>query len=183
MEDEILKIKRLCLNISSNNPSVEEVKKELEKISNRGRSEWGNHSPLVSAVKAKRKDLIKLMIKEFGFNADSTCEQYSYSALSTAIKNDDEDMVRFLVVKMKAKVNTNKYVCSSPLTLAILHNRLQIVKLLVEELGADANFKVSHKEDGSNPFLALHFAIYEAVDRLVSNLEQLLWQIISRILQ
>ncbi len=161
MENEILK--RLCQNISSNNPSVEEVKKELEKISNRGRSKLKEHSALISAVKAKRKDLIKLMVMDLGFDTD-----YTY-ALSAAIENNDEDMVRFWVVEMKAIVNTNKcsYGCPSPLTNAILHNRLQNVKLLVEELGADVNFKVSRNEDGSRPFLALHWAIYYAVNRLV----------------
>jgi hypothetical protein len=168
MENEILQ--KLCLNISSKNPSVEEVKKELQKISNRGRSEWGEHSPLISAVIAKRKDLIKIMIQNLGFDIDSIYEKKFFkSGLSKAIDNNDEDMVRFLVVEMKAKVNTNKcaFVCPSPLMYAILHNRLQIVKLLVEELGADANFKVSHYEDGSDPFLALHWAIYEAVKKLV----------------
>ncbi len=163
MEDE--KLEKLCIDISSNNPSEEEVKKELEKISDRGRSEWKEHSPLVSAVKAKRKDLIKLMIKDLGFDIESTCG--TYSALSKAIENDDEDMVSFLVVEMKAKVNTIKcdYGCPSPLTFAILLKRLQIVKLLVEELEADVNFKVSHHDDGSDPFLALHWAIYIGVRR------------------
>jgi hypothetical protein len=167
MENEILK--RLCQNISSNNPSVEEVKKELEKISNRGRSKWREHSALISAVKAKRKDLIKLMVMDLGFDTDYTYPYSTSSALSAAIENNDEDMVRFLVVEMKAIVNTNKCSngCPSPLMYAIDHKRLQIVKLLVEELGADVNFKVSRNEDGSDPFLALHWAIYYAVKRLV----------------
>jgi ankyrin repeat protein len=167
MEDET--VEKLCLNISSNNPSLEEVKKELEKISDRRRSKWGEHSPLVSAVKAKRKDLIKVMIKEFGFDPNSKRNQFPFSALAAAIINNDEDMVRFLVVEMKAKVNTNK--CNttfpSPLMYAVSHSHLQIVKLLVEELGADVNFKVSRNEDGSNPFLALHSAIYQIFLRLV----------------
>jgi hypothetical protein len=174
MEEEI--IVKLCQKISNNNPSAEEVKKELEKISDRGRSEWGEHSPLVSAVSAKRKDLINLMIKDLGFDIDSIIKYTNHkngyffqSVLSQAIFKNDEDMVRYLVVEMKAKVNTNKciYGCPSPLTKAILHNMLPIVKILVEELGADVNFKVSRNEDGSDPFLALHFAIYEAVKRLV----------------
>jgi ankyrin repeat protein len=74
-----------------------------------------------------------------------------------------------LVVEMNATVNTNKYTiaCPSPLTYAILHNRFQIVKLLVEELGADVNFKVSRNEYGSSPYLALHWAILQAFKRLV----------------
>jgi hypothetical protein len=174
MEDEILQ--KLCINISRIKLSIEEVKKELQKISNRGRSRWGEYSPLDSAVKARRKDLIKLMIMDLGFDTDSIWKDTSSkfvndfdSVLSQAIKNDDEDMVRFLVVEMKAKVNTNKctYVWPSPLMYAVSYSSFQIVKLLVEELGADVNFKVSRNEDGSNPFLALHWAINRAVLRLV----------------
>jgi hypothetical protein len=167
MEDIILE--RICRDISSNNPSVEEVKKELEKISNRGRSEWKEHSPLVSAVKAKRKDLIKIMIMDLGFDIDSirkyTSPKVANNFESVLSQINNEDMVRYLVVEMKAKVNTNKcsYVCPSPLMYAVSYSSFQIVKLLVEELGADVNFEVSHNEDGSRPFLALHWAIYTAI--------------------
>jgi ankyrin repeat protein len=158
MEDK-LAIKHLCLNISSNNPSIEEVKQELEKISNRGRSDWGELSPLVSAVAEQRKDLIKLMVEDLGFDINSTCA--SYLALKKAIESSDEDMIMFLVVEMKAKVNNCRLSCSSPLIFAIERNNLQMVKLLVEELGADVNFEVSKNEDGSSPFLALNWAILE----------------------
>jgi ankyrin repeat protein len=107
------------------------------------------------------------MVTDLGLDIDSTCG--INSALTKTIYINDEDMVRFLVIEMNTKVNTNKYdiPCPSPLTYAILHNSLQIIKLLVEELGADVNFKVSRKEDESNPFLALHWAINRAVLRLV----------------
>jgi hypothetical protein len=183
MEDEILR--RLILNISSNNPSVESVKRELEKISNRGRSEWDigksiifrfgffsarTYHPLFSAVLAKRKDLIKLMVEDLGLDIDSrdVSSRNSYhSALSTAIENNNEDMIRFLVVEMKATVNINycRARWPSPLICAIEFKEFQIVKLFIEEFGADVNFKVSHY--GSDPFLALHWAIYNAVQRLV----------------
>jgi hypothetical protein len=48
---------------------------ELEKISNRDRPEWKCFSPLVSAVRAKPKDLIKLMIEDLGFDIDSICTE------------------------------------------------------------------------------------------------------------
>ena len=152
MEDEILE--QLCLNISSNNPGVEEVKKELKKISNRGRPKWGKHSPLVSAVEAKHKDLIKLMIKAFRFDVDSKCDQSPYCALAAAIFNDDEDMVRFLVAEMKAKVGTK-------IRYALKRYNLKILRLLVEEFGADVNKETSLVSMKSTSYLPLHCAIFQ----------------------
>ena len=167
MEDNCL-IEKLCKDIPGKNSSVVQVKQKLEKISNRGRSKWWCYSPLISAVKAKRKDLIKLMIKDLGFNINSNCENLQErntftSALSKAIEKNDEDMIRFLIVEMKATVNINycREKLQSPLICAIKLRKFQIVKLLVEQLGADVNFRVSRIEDGSRPFLALHAAIFE----------------------
>jgi hypothetical protein len=81
--------------------------------------------------------------------------------IKKAIESSDEDMVRFLLVEMKAEVNICRLSCSSPLIFAIERNNSQMVKLLVEELGADVNFQVSKNEDRSSPFLALHWAILE----------------------
>jgi ankyrin repeat protein len=162
MEEEILQ--NICHKIKYNNPNVEEVRKELLLISNRGRLEWqGLYSPLDFAVESKRKDLIKLMIKDLGFDIDSNCDNFSNFALTAAIKNNDEEMVRFLVVEMKAKVNINQSGNGrgNPLICAIDFNRVAIVKLLVEELGAEVNFKLSRHEDGSNAYLPLHVAIYQ----------------------
>ena len=158
--------------------SVEEVKNELEKISDSGSAEWGksewiDHSPLFSAVKAKRNDVIDLLVKDLGFDIDSVCKDtflfggtYHYSALSKAIENNDEDMVRFLVDEMNATVNINycRARWPSPLVCAVELNKFQIVKLLVEELGADVNFKVSNHEDESGQFLDENFKVSHIED-------------------
>jgi hypothetical protein len=83
--------------------------------------------------------------------------------MSIAIDNDDEDMVRFLVVEMKAKVDNNQtgVIRQTPLLLAVAGNHLEIAKILVEELGADVNFNVSKTQGEFSPFLALHWAIYQ----------------------
>ena len=143
------------------NLSVEEVRKELQQIST---SDWqGFYSLLVFAIERKRKDLIKLMIEDLGFDIDSKCDNFSNCALTAAIQNNDEEMVRFLVVEMKAKVNINQSGngFGNPLIFAILLNRVQIVELLVEELGAEVHFKLSRHEDGSNAYLPLNVAIYQ----------------------
>ncbi len=164
MEEKLLG--KLCNTFSS--LTVAEVKCTLVKISNKHRSVWEKYSPLVSAVEAKRKDLIQLMVKDLGFDIDSICKQtfyfsgaYLYSALSKAIENGDEDMIRFLIDEMKATVNINycREKLQSPLIYAIRLRKFQIVKLLVEQLGADVNFRASRTEDGSNTFTALHASI------------------------
>jgi hypothetical protein len=163
MEEELLQ--NICHKIKYNNPSVEEVRKELLQISNRGRrSDWQSfYSPLVFAIQSKRKDLIKLMIEDLGFDIDSKGQKFSNFALTVAIQNNNEEMVRFLVVEMKAKVNINQSGngFGNPLIFAIHLNRVAIVKLLVEELGAEVNFKLSRQKDGSNAYLPLHVAIYQ----------------------
>ena len=143
------------------NLSVEEVRKELQQIYT---SDWqGFYSLLVFAIERKRKDLIKLMIEDLGFDIDSKGQSFSNFALTVAIQKNNEEMVRFLVVEMKAKVNINQSGngWKNPLIFAIDFNRVAIVKLLVEELGADVNFKLSRLGDGSNPYLPLHVAIYQ----------------------
>ena len=146
------------------------VRTELEKISNRDRPEWKCFSPLVSAVGAKRKDLIKLMIEDLGVDIDSICTEnilffgvVHLSGMGIAINSNDEDMVRFLVEEMKAKVdnNQNGVIRQTPLLLAVAGNHLEIVKILVDELGADVNFNVAKTQGQFSPFLALHWAIYQ----------------------
>jgi hypothetical protein len=173
MEKEIFE--NICHKIKYKNPSVEEVRKELLEIFNKGRLELGNpavsqkttwqgfYSPLDFAVESKRKDVIKLMIEDLGFDINSKGHCFSNFALPLAIQNNDEEMVRFLVVEMKAKVNINQSgnCFENPLIFAIHLNHVAIVKLLVEELGADVNFKLSRLEDGSKPYLPLHLAIYQ----------------------
>ena len=163
MEDEILE--HLCDQIETNKPSIKEVKKELEKISNRGRPEWGEYSPLYSAVKADRKDLVKLMIEDFGIDVESKFGNfYDCSALQIAICHCKDEMAKFLVFQMKAEVNVNswEFPSQTPLIDVIRDaaKGLERVKFLVEDLGADVNFKASRFEDGSSPYLALHMAIF-----------------------
>ena len=108
------------------------------------------------------KDDIELMIDDFGFDIDSSGTNF-VSPLVTALHGGLEDMARFLVVEMKAEVNINYYRrrWQTPLINVLGTNyNAAMVKLLVEELGADVNFKVSKNEDGSNPYLALHWVLW-----------------------
>jgi len=146
-----------------------------------GRGSWGMQSPLMAALQNKRQDLVEVMVKRFGLRIDSSFDHdgfpvtpssptqtvpltkasvLSYAAAGGFAPGEDEDQVRFLFYEMKAKVNININ-GTTPLIAAICsHSRnLSMVKLLVEELKADVNFRASINRDGSNPYLALHAAI------------------------
>jgi hypothetical protein len=170
-------------NISS--ITKEELRNRLEKVGNLGRPDWGSRSPLKSAFETNRQDLVEVMVKRSRIKIDSSFDHngfpvtrssptqtvpltkasvLSYAALTweddTVRALENEDRVRFLVYEMKAKVNININ-GTTPLIAAICsHSRnLSMVKLLVEELKADVNFRASINRDGSNPYLALHAAI------------------------
>jgi len=163
----------------------EELRKRLENVGNLGRSDWGSQSPLKSAFETNRQDLVEVMVKRFRIKIDSSFDDngfpvtrssptqtvpltkasvLSYAALTwtddTVRALENEDRVRFLVYEMKAKVNININ-GTTPLIAAICSysRNLSMVKLLVEELKADVNFRASINRDGSNPYLALHAAI------------------------
>ena len=149
----------------------EELKYYLEPLNNRGRSDWGQLSPLYCAIQNRRQDLIEVMVKRFGIRIDSFFDTYyggcrtqnpqltKSTALSHAASTQNEEMVRFLVDKMGAKVNINTE-GTTPLIAAIRSGfpNLPMVELLVKEFKADVNFEAK-KRGGSSPYLALHAAI------------------------
>jgi hypothetical protein len=95
------KLDRICETIANENPSIEEIKKDLLQIKNRARKEWPL-SPLVSAVHAKREDLLLLMIQDFGFDVDSINkgDDQSWCALAAAVQDGNEEMVKRLVTRL-----------------------------------------------------------------------------------
>jgi hypothetical protein len=97
----------------------------------------------------------------------------SRCALIPAVRDGNEEMVKFLVLEMNANVNiiTNhkfSYWYLSPLTTAIFNSNESLVKLLIEELGADVNFRLMSADEGP-PFLPIHVAMYTEAYRQVSN--------------
>jgi hypothetical protein len=140
------------------NPSVAEVKSDLQKISNLGRRKWED-SPLGAAVRSHRQDLIKLMVNDFGVDLDSEGGLGTALAYAIRFSNGKTDMIKFLVVEMKANVENDRSNSLPALHRAVAFKHLSIVKCFVEELGAGINCKGSYQK-GDEPFLALHMAIY-----------------------
>ena len=92
---------KICEKIANENPSLEEIKSDLLTLKNRGRKEWPL-SPLVSAVHAKREDLLLMMIQDFGFDVDSINkgDDQSWCALAAAVQDGNEEMVKRLVTRL-----------------------------------------------------------------------------------
>ena len=134
-------LKNVCQKIATSEPPKEEIINVLKKISDRGRLEWdAGTSVLHAAVRSGRKDLVELLIKDgLGFNVESTEEDQT--ALTTAIKNGQKEMISFLASDMRAQVNPKRtHLC--PLLTALDTGDLEVVKLLVEDCGADVNLKI-----------------------------------------
>ena len=123
-------------------------------------------SPLVSAAKHGRFDLVELMVRTLGYDVNSAEESTGLSPLAAAVESGNKDMVRYLVKETGANVDAllelelvpgQKMKCTC-LAVAINQglNHPEMVRLLVEELGADVNPEV--QVDGK-PTTLLHHAI------------------------
>jgi len=86
-----------------------------------------------------------------------------WCALLEAVKRSNAEMVKFLVLEMKANVNITYSVpyssAGSPLTTAIEHCDESMIKLLIEELGADVNIRLKKTKSGPS-YLPIHVAMY-----------------------
>jgi hypothetical protein len=158
--DEKIIIGQVCQKIKNRFSFFEDVKTELLMIENRGRPIWiCGESPLEAAVNYNRKELIRMMVNDCGFDIDSESGYIKRSALQSAISKKNEYLVRFLVLEMKATVNINYPPNYSPLCRAISLDDTPMVRLLIEELGADVNFRIFCITKEGTPFLALHHAM------------------------
>ena len=71
-------LQRLKSFIEDETSTVEELDELLTAVGNKNRAEWTNDSPLMVAVKSKRKDIIEALVKG-GFGINSTVKNHSVS--------------------------------------------------------------------------------------------------------
>ena len=71
-------LQRLKSFIEDETSTVEDLDEFLASIGNNNRAEWNNNSPLMTAVKSKRKDIIEALVKG-GFNINATVKNHSVS--------------------------------------------------------------------------------------------------------
>jgi len=100
----------------------------------------------------------------------------SWCALTTAVKQCNKEMVKFLVLEMKANVN-KAYPHStlseeSPLAIAIWRCDETMIKLLIEELGADVNVRLKRTDSGP-AYLPIHVVMEKEATRQVLKLKSL----------
>ena len=74
-------LRRLKFIIEDETSTADEMDELLKSIENKGRSEWVGESPLVTAAKFKRKDIIVALVKN-GFNINSTVKNHLVSLSS-----------------------------------------------------------------------------------------------------
>lgn len=88
--------------------------------------------------------------------------------MTTAVEQCNKEMVKFLVLEMKANVNTtyqkSTFSEACPLTTAIRHCNETMIKLVIEELGADVNIHLNRTDSGP-AYLPLHVAIFKEAMR------------------
>lgn len=138
-------------------------------------------SPLVTAAKHGRYDLVELMVRTLGFDVNAFEEVTGMNPLAAAVESRNTEMVRYLVKELGAKVDSplmlelvpgKKFKCSS-LALAVDKNLSdpEMWKLLVEEFGADVNLAL--EVEGHTTSLLNH-AIYRIKDQKSCNIISLL---------
>ena len=71
-------LQRLKSFIEDETSTVEELDELLTAIGNKNCAEWTNDSPLMAAVKSKRKDIIEALVKG-GIGINSTVKNHSVS--------------------------------------------------------------------------------------------------------
>ena len=129
-------------------------------------------SPLVTAAKHGRYDLVELMVRTLGFDVNAPEEWTGLNPLAAAVECGDTHMVRYLVKELGANVDAplelelvpgKKFKCTT-LTVAVDQDLYdpEMWRLLVEELGADVNLDL--EVDGYLTSL-LHHAIFRIQDQ------------------
>ena len=129
-------------------------------------------SPLVTAARHGRYDLVELMVQTLGFDVDAAEESTGLNPLAAAVESGNNDMVSYLVKELGAKVDAplelelvpgKKFKCTT-LAVAVDQdiNEPEMWRLLVKELGADVNHEM--EVNGLTSSL-LHHAIYKIQDQ------------------
>lgn len=124
------------------------------------RNKVGN-TPLHIAVSREHIPLINILLKQPNIKTRQPNEQ-GETPLITAIKNQKntfkQDIIKILIKQDKDLVRIPESHGWTPLQVAILHNHLDIVKLLLEKNGVDLYMKTK-TQDTLLHFLASHYYV------------------------
>jgi hypothetical protein len=161
-EEEVLT--KLDQLINDKTSTLEQIRASLSKLSNKGRGEWMNGSPLIWAVSNNRKDVVEDMVKKEEFKIDAIskkCKEYfDWCALGAALGRGNDEMAQFLVHNLNANVNVTKLGWGSLLTGSIFKADFKAVDLLLTDLKADPNISVDVDGCGDCSYTPLHYAMW-----------------------
>ena len=144
------KLDKICDDISKQKPfSAGEVKKALGDVPPDDREQWCL-KVLESSAFAKRKDLIRTIVKSFDCDFESVSRVLLSAILSSRKSPPKLKMLNFIVNEMGAKVDVS-WDGDTPLLVAIVKNDFDLLSLFVEAFKADVNF---HDGSGCLPLQA-----------------------------
>ena len=72
---EMKALKRLKSLIEDETSTTDELDEILTSVGHKNRAEWSEESPMVTAVKSKRKDFLEALVKS-GFSVNSTVKNH-----------------------------------------------------------------------------------------------------------
>jgi hypothetical protein len=165
MNPEKEKIETVCNLIEKGTGTKKEIVDLLKKIPRRSRLEWPTRCPLVSVVKSGKKTLANELIYGFGFDINSTTQEWNdgnWCSLGAAIHSENLDLARYLLFSKEIDLNAIR---NNILKDAIHFSNVKSVQFLLDEVGADVNFKMWIDENRAKQFLPIHLAISRDVDK------------------
>jgi hypothetical protein len=86
----------------------------------------------------------------------------NWCSLGAAIHSENLDLARYLLFSKEIDLNAIR---NNILKDAIYFSNVKSVQFLLDEVGADVNFKMWIDENRAKPFLPIHLAISRDVDK------------------
>jgi len=162
-----LNLTSICKCIEIGDCSPNKLRSFLSQVNLKDCKEFEmNQSPMVASVRADKngKELLRLMIEEFGLNINSTVkdEGDGWCALAAAIVKEDEEMIRFLVQDLGADVNILKHQIYDPNSHFIRLNAYGCVGqyVYIDEVEEDHSYYLTSKKIAPNSErLLLHWTM------------------------
>ena len=133
------------------------------------------HSNSILGLAIKSNLSLKLIkkLQNFGAKINPDSDQIYSTPLMTAIENDNNEIIEYLL-ENNANVNsTNPKLIGTPLTSAILQKNLPLIKILIEEFNANINYT---NEDYSILSVAVASGNIDIVKYLLSQNVELKWE-------
>ena len=116
-----------------------------------GAKDNDNNDALIIAVSGGHQDLVRVLIKEFHFNANTSRGRNGTTPLLEACFKGHTDLVRELVVEHGADLSAKDLYCRDAFMCAVIGGHQYLVRVLIKEFNLNAN--MSREKNGCTPLL------------------------------